>query len=310
MNGRISVVVPSCNGAATLPPLLDALDVQRRRSGIEVLAVDSGSTDGTRELLRRRADTLIDIEPAAFDHGMTRNLAVSAASGELVVLIVQDAVPADDGWLDALAAPFDRDERLAGAFARQVARPDASPVTRHYHGRWAGASAVARVTTIGGGPGEFRQLSPMARFERCIFDNVCSCIRKSVWQQHPFRATPIAEDVIWAKEVLLAGFSLAYVPDATVVHSHERSAVYELRRTRLLHRVLHEQFELRTIPTVTSLARSVASSIAVHARCEREAGAVVPSARALALAVAWPLGQFLGGNDSVAGRPLRRWKGI
>src|SRR5256885_445805 len=83
---------------------------------------------------------------------------------------------------------------------------------------------------------------------------------RSIWERPPFGSTPIAEDLEWAREVLLAGHRLAYVPRAVVVHSHDRSARYELARTYLLHRRLFELFQLRTIPDVPSLARAVAAS--------------------------------------------------
>jgi rhamnosyltransferase len=151
---------------------------------------------------------------------------------------------------------------------------------------------------------DFKDLSPLERVERCTFDNVCSCIRRAVWERHPFRETTIGEDVEWAREVLVAGHSLAYVPDAVVIHSHDRSARYEFLRTYALHRRLYELFGLRTIPTLPSLARAVASSLRTHRSVElEERRAMLPSSRAIALAVVWPLGQYLG---AVAAR--RDWK--
>src|SRR5262249_27611246 len=82
--------------------------------------------DGTLELLRGRVDRLVTIPAGAFDHGATRNLAVEQTQGDLVVLIVQDAVPESETWLKALTAPLRADAGLAGAFARQIPRSDAS----------------------------------------------------------------------------------------------------------------------------------------------------------------------------------------
>src|SRR6185436_9167074 len=106
----------------------------------------------------------------------------------------------------------------------------------------------------------------------------------------PFRPTPIAEDLEWALEVLLAGYKLAYVPDAPVWHSHERPAAYELQRTYLVHQRLQTLFGLSTVPTVGSLVRAVASSLPMHVRLA--AGDRPPRTRALlrgiALAMALP----------------------
>jgi rhamnosyltransferase len=305
----VSIVIPTCNGVATLPALFDAIASQQVDFPFEVLAVDSSSTDGTAALVRDRADRVVTVAGRTFDHGLTRNLGIEQAGGDLIVLTVQDALPTADSWLARLTAPFASDARLAGTFARQVPRPDASPVTRYYHSRWAASADAPRIAEVSGAA-EFDALGPVARFERCIFDNVCSCVRRSVWRQHPFRSTPIGEDVVWAKEVLLAGYRLAYVPGAAVRHSHDRSALYEFKRTYVLHRVLSREFQLRTIPTLPLLARSVATSLALHARCERRAGAAVPSARAMALALAWPLGQYCGGLSSARGWMPAKARGV
>jgi rhamnosyltransferase len=292
----ISIVVPTFNGASTLPALLDAIARQRIEHPFEVVAIDSGSTDGSVELLRAAGARLITIPAGTFNHGLTRNLGVEASAGELVVLIVQDAVPASDTWLTELTRPLALDSCLAGTFARQLPRPDAGALTRHYLARWFASSHSARTVAVTSA--ELDALPPLARLDRCTFDNVCACIRRSVWQQHPFRETPIGEDVEWARDVLLAGFRIAYVPDAAVVHSHERSASYEFDRTRVLHRRLYELFGVRTIPTPFHLARAIGSCIATHARCER-------TLRAMTLAVAWPLGQYLGARSAVRGRKVR-----
>ncbi len=155
-------------------------------------------------------------------------------------------------------------------------------------------------------------MSPAERHRVCAFDNVCSCVRLSVWRAHPFRATPIAEDLEWAREVLLAGHRLAYVPDAVVWHSHERTARYELQRTYLVHQRLQALFGLSTIPTAGSLVRAVAATLAAHVRVSidgnhRRARGL---ARATALAVALPLGQYLGARAAREGRELLKTEGI
>jgi rhamnosyltransferase len=297
----VSIVVPTHNGAATLPALLDAVAQQHVDFPFEVVAVDSGSTDGTLDLLRPRVDRVLEVDAGAFDHGLTRNLGIEHARGELIVLMVQDAVPASDTWLNDLTAPFGADPHLAGTFARQLPRPDASAIARHYLAQWAGSSTIPRLAVVTAD--EFARLEPMAKLACCTFDNVCSCIRRAVWTRHPFRSTAIAEDVEWARDVLLAGYHLAFVPEAAVFHSHDRSPRYELARTYQIHRRLYDLFGVRTIPTLPLLARAMASSLRLHWRCER-------SVRAMMLAVAWPLGQYLGARSAARDSTTRRSDGV
>ena len=303
---RFSVVIPTRNGAASLPALLDSIWSQRTTGLVEIIAVDSGSSDGTLDILARKAITVLEIPLAAFDHGGTRNLAIVKTRGEFIVLLVQDARLADEHCLEALARPFATDAKLAGTFARQVTRPSASALTRHYHAQWSASAMEGRRAELGDGLDGLDHMSPAERLALCTFDNVASCIRRSVWEQYPFKTTPIAEDLEWAREVLLRGYSLAFVPDAVVEHSHERSAGYEYARTRLLHARLYDLFGIQTIPSLPSLALAIASSAARHMAVEWRQPGRWP--RAAGLAVAWPLGQYVGARRARRGdvRPRTR----
>ena len=290
-----------------LERLLDAIAGQEGGIVPEIVAIDSGSTDGTVELLRTRGAIVLQVDRHSFNHGISRNEALARASAELAVLIVQDAVPASRQWLRALIQPLLDDDRVAGSFARQQPWPDASCLTVHHLAQWRGAQLEPRVT----GPltpDAFAAMLPSDRHLACVFDNVCSCIRLSVWRQRPFRRTQIAEDLEWALEVMFQGFRIAYAPAAAVWHSHERSAAYELRRTYLVHQRLQSLFGLSTVPSIGALVRAVGSSVPLHVRVAAREGRGRPRAlaRAAALAVAWPLGQYLGARAAREGRELMR----
>jgi len=319
----VSVLMLTRNGRATLSRVLASLRSQSAPFQTEIVAVDSGSDDGTRELLTGAADRLVSLTADEFNHGTTRNLGVEACRGDYVVLLVQDAEPASDDWLARLVAPLASEDAahgpqagrgLAGTYGRQIPRAEASGVVRAYLARYAACSPVPRRQTIAGREA-FDALSPGARLDLCTFDNVCSCIRREVWKRHPFRPAAIAEDLAWAKDVLLDGYDVVYVPDAAVVHSHDRPASYELRRTYLVHQQLRRLFGLATVPTRRHLARSIAVSMAAHARWTMGApgGAarrLTAMPRALALAVAMPLGQYLGARSADAGREVMRVRGV
>ena len=307
----VSIIVPTLNGGATLRQLLAAIAEQTSDFDREILAVDSGSTDGTLGVLRDHGVTVFSVPPSAFNHGETRNAALARARGEVAILLVQDAVPAHRDWLTRLVAPLLEDHTLAGTFARQQPWPDASRLTVHYLARWVASQPIAR-TRAPLTSGEFEALLPAERHLACAFDNVCSCIRLSVWRAHPFRATPIAEDLEWAKEVLSAGHRLAYVPSAVVWHSHERRVKYEFHRTYRIHQRLQSLFGLSTVPTVFALVRAVCTTFPTHVRLavsepRRRTQALV---RAAGLSVALPLGQYLGARSAREGRELLHTKGI
>lgn len=319
----VSVLLLTRNGRSTLPRVLASLRSQSAPYPVEIVAVDSGSDDGTRELLANAVDRLVEIKPAEFNHGTTRNLGVEACRGDYIVLLVQDAEPASAHWLARLTAPLVSDEAetgthggrgLAGAYGRQVPRADAPGVVRAYLGRYAACSTAPRRQSVASREA-YDALPPAARLDLCTFDNVNACIRRTVWQRHPFQPAAIAEDLAWAKDVLLDGYDVAYVPEAAVVHSHERPASYELRRTYLVHQQLRRLFGLATVPTRKLLARSVAISLAAHVRWTLRgpggmSGRIAAMPRALALAVAMPLGQYLGARSADTGRELMRARGV
>ncbi len=305
----ISIIIPTVNGIETLADVFDAIAAQRIDHAVEVVAIDSGSTDGTLELLGERASTLIEIPREEFNHGTTRNLGIEASHGDLVVLLVQDAIPVSPDWLAKLIAPFES-EATAGTFAHQLPRPDASAVTRMNLARWIAGEKQARTISVDDAQ-TFTAMAPMDQFLASVFDNVCSCLRRSVWREHPFRETAIGEDLEWGREVLLAGHSLVYAPNSEVIHSHERSASYELKRTYLVHKRLYELFGVRTISTLPLLFRSIASTLSEHRRVIIEGDTTVgEQGRAHALGVVWPLGQYLGGLAGARGWRLLRARGI
>jgi rhamnosyltransferase len=307
----VSIVILTRNAGPRLDRLLDMIAIQQGGATREIVAVDSQSGDGTPERLRARGAMVISIPVEAFDHGETRNVALSAACAPLAVLIVQDAVPCSDRWLDALLKPLGDDEQVAGSFARQRPWPDASRITSHYLAHWRASSPEPRRV----GPvsrDAYDRMSPAERHDLCTFDNVCACIRRSVWERHPFTRTPIAEDLEWARDVLLDGHAIVFAPDAAVWHSHDRSVAYELQRTYLVHKRLHALFGLSTVPSAGALLRAVAVSLPSHVRlaAAEDREKLRRAVRAAGLALAFPLGQYLGAKSDRDGRELLRTRGV
>ncbi|MDO8667280.1 MAG: glycosyltransferase, partial [Gemmatimonadales bacterium] len=79
---RVTAIIPTRNGAATLPALLAALTRQQARGGLEIVAIDSASSDATRDLLAGAGATVLDLGGRPFGHGSARNRAAAAARGE------------------------------------------------------------------------------------------------------------------------------------------------------------------------------------------------------------------------------------
>ena len=202
-----SVVIPTFEAGPGFDELLKCLFSQRTNFGYEVLVIDSGSTDGTVEIAERYGASVHRIDPAEFDHGATRNLGASLTSGRYVAFLVQDALPVDDGWLAAMVDVLDADGTVAGVYGRQIPRRDSGPLTRALMRDWP-TSGRERREQFAGGPESYGALSPATRRSLAAFDNVNSCVRRSVWESLPFEQTHFGEDLRWGKAVVEAGYTL------------------------------------------------------------------------------------------------------
>jgi len=124
-----SIILLVKNGERYLEELLDSVFAQRDAGQFEVVAIDSGSGDRSKEILRKFPLQLHEIPPQEFNHGATRNLGAKLAcpDSQYLVYLTQDATPADASWLAHLIRPMQEDPEVGGVFSRHIPRPDAAP---------------------------------------------------------------------------------------------------------------------------------------------------------------------------------------
>lgn len=255
----VTVVVPTLNPGRELVELLDRLQAQEDAPSFEVFVIDSSSRDGTVSLLRERGVRHVVIPRKEFNHGLTRNLGVREARGEVVAFLSQDAMP-EPYWLARLLAAF-REPGMAGAYSRQIPRPKASPFVRHQLADWPAADPEPRHQEI---PrlDLFTELPLEERLARICFDNVSSAVLRSVALDIPFRDLSFGEDRDWAYRVLTTGYAIEYRPDSRVIHSHERSFFYQLRRTFMDHRLIRDLLTAGAPPTLADFRAALRNETA------------------------------------------------
>src|SRR5689334_15894188 len=127
----VSIVIPTYQGRYYLAQTLAAIRAQRYEGCIEIIAVDSGSTDDSSSLFDQYRVSTISIPRECFGHGYVRNLGVQQARHPLIVFLSQDALPVGETWLETLVAPLN-DPRIAASYARQLPRDDATPLERFF----------------------------------------------------------------------------------------------------------------------------------------------------------------------------------
>jgi len=297
----VTLLIPTWNAGPEFPEILHCMRAQQLGCPFEILVIDSGSTDGTAEFLRGQPVRLIEIPNVEFNHGLTRNLGIREARGEIVVLATQDARPADDQWMQRLVDCF-ADPQVAGAYSRQLPRPDANPFIRDRLSSWVATAAAPRAQFVAN-PAEFAALPPLEKLARVAFDNVSSSVRRRIALDIPFRERRFGEDLDWGHRALLAGHRIIYEPRSCVIHSHNNSMWYELKRIYLDHQSLHRLFGVHTVPRWRDVASCTAGGglhllrvVADDPRLEL-AARLTWWARAIPFSFAQNIAQFLGARS-------------
>ncbi len=248
----ISLVIPTWNGGPLFHTVLEALAAQDIEGGFQLVVIDSGSSDGTREAAEAAGALVQSIEQSEFNHGGTRNRAIELSSGERICLLTQDARPMNAAYVRNLVRPFD-DDAIDGVYARQFPRADCDPLLAERLRRWSATRETPEIKSLV--PGDalasiaaYDRLPPLERYLSSVFDNVASAVRRSTWQRLNFPMRPFGEDVAWGRQILRAGGTLAFEPTAEVEHSHRIKMFREFKRIYCDHKNLFELFELRNVP--------------------------------------------------------------
>jgi rhamnosyltransferase len=297
---KVSIVIPTKNGGALFREVLAGIKNQEFCGNIEIIVVDSGSVDDTITCAQSYGAHVVSVPPETFNHGNTRNKGVEISSGEIVVLMTQDAVPGDSLLIHNLVIAF-HDQKVAGAYARQLPREDADIFTKRNLNNWLTGRTDSETRQITDW-NLYKNMNPITQYMFCNFDNVCSALRRSVWENIPFPKSDFGEDIAWCKTVLEAGWKITYQSSAIVVHSHDRSFIYEFKRTYMCHRKLYEMFKLQTIPTPKYVFVSVFNAIykdwLYAVKSERNYLKLLTLIiKAVPLSIASVLGQYMGARD-------------
>ena len=251
---KASVIIPLKNGGECFRLVLDKTLTQNTPWPFEVLVIDSGSSDGGDLYALEKGCRVERVSPDSFGHGKTRNLGGTLTTGEFLVFITHDACPADEAWLKELVTAADSAPDVAGAFGRHVAYPEASAVVAR--------ELIEHFAGFGDSAGRVR-MEDQKRYAEDVgyrqflhfFSNNNSCLRRSVWERIPFPDVDFAEDQIWAKTVIEAGYAKAYAPQAVVYHSHDFGIKETAQRAYDESRALHRLFGYVLVPSLRRMVR-------------------------------------------------------
>jgi rhamnosyltransferase len=217
----VSVIIPVHRGEAYLPALLASI----RRQSLECDELWLVVTDSNAEieaLARSAGARHRSIDRTRFDHAGTRSEAAATASGEVLVFLTQDVLPAHDTTLETLVDALVADAKIGAAYGRQI--PDD------------GARPVAKIKRLFNYPDESHTKSSddRARFglRTPFISNAFAAYRRAALEEIGFfgRRELICEDFCAGAALLSRGWSIRYEAGAVVHHTHHFSLVQEFKR--------------------------------------------------------------------------------
>jgi glycosyltransferase involved in cell wall biosynthesis len=222
----VSVVIPVRNGAPEIRECIETILAQAAPPR-EIIAIDSGSTDETPDIIGEYPRvTLVKIPQEEFNHGETRNLGARLSSSRFVAMTVQDARPVTNTWIAALMSGV-TDDKVAGVCGAQVVphERDKNPV------EWFRPQSRPEISRYQfENSADFLALPSAEKRRVCSWDNVTALYRRDVLLEVPFQKTTFAEDVLWARDAIMAGWALAYNPKARVFHYHDETEEFAFKR--------------------------------------------------------------------------------
>lgn len=216
----VSAVVPTLNPGGHAARLRDAI-LRQTLQPVDVIILDSESEDASVAVFREAGFQVERVERATFNHGRVRNRGAALAQGDIIIYLSQDAEPADPHCFERLVAPIALNAADA-AFARQLPRPDATPLEHFARSR--NYPPTGRIVQAA----DVSSMGLMAYF----FSDACSAVRRRTLLELGGLPDHVVtnEDMLFAARLLGSGGRVAYVADALVLHSHRLGPVATLRR--------------------------------------------------------------------------------
>jgi rhamnosyltransferase len=198
----VSVVMRSFNEAWAIHDTICQVFAQDFPGQIELIVIDSGSSDGSVEIIKKSAATLIQIPLGSYVPGVVLNQGAAAASHDWIIYLNADATPVGENWLSALLAPCLVTPNFGAAFSRQIPRPDCKAVFAADYDRC------------------FGPMRESVKWEH-FFSMVSSITHRSVLAKYPIREDlQYAEDDEWTRRLRASGLEIPYSVDSVVMHSH------------------------------------------------------------------------------------------
>jgi len=212
MTYQASIVIRCCNEEKYIGRLLFGI-MQQTIQDIQLIVVDSGSTDATLSIASRFPVKIVSIKPEDFSFGRSLNAGCQAADSEIIIIASAHVYPVYKSWLDCLLAPFS-DSDVALVYGKQRGNE-----TTQFSER----QVFAKLYPDKSNP---NKVHPFC-------NNANASIRRKVWRRLPYNEDLTGlEDIDWTKRAMQLGLKVVYDAGAEVIHVHNETPLQVYNRYR------------------------------------------------------------------------------
>jgi len=246
-----SIVIRAYNEEKHIGRLLEGIKHQTLKD-VEIILVDSGSTDETISVAESFGARIVRIHPEDFTFGRSLNLGVCAATREFIVIASAHVYPVYPDWLESLLIPFE-DESVALTYGKQRTPDSAKFSEGQIFYQWYPDVSQPKQATA-------------------FCNNANAAIRKSLWEKNPYDESLTGlEDLAWAKWAKEQGFAISYVAEAEIIHAHNetpRGIFNRYRREAMAFKHIHPEAHFNLYDFFRLITTNILSDL-WHAARER-----------------------------------------
>jgi rhamnosyltransferase len=220
-----SIIIRTYNEERHIGRLIDGIERQEVPHGteIEIIVVDSGSTDATLSIASNREVKIVHIRKEEFSFGRALNIGCAEAKGELLLFASAHVYPLYTDWIAKMTAPFLGSEQVGLVYGRQTGNEQTRFSEQQIFFKWFPRNS------------NYNQQTPFCNNANCA-------IRRSQWLVQPFDEDITGlEDLDWANKMLSKKYKIVYEAGAVIAHIHEETPA------KIKNRYMREAIALKLI---------------------------------------------------------------
>lgn len=239
-----SIIIRAYNEEKHIGRLLEGIRHQTLKD-VEIILVDSGSTDSTVDIAENRGAHVVRIPPEEFTFGRSLNYGIREATSEFIVIASAHVYPVYPDWLAALLHPL-LDRKVALSYGKQRAHFSAKFSEKQIFHQW------------------YPELGKLHQ-ETAFCNNANAAIRRSLWEKNPYDEMLTGlEDLAWAKWAKDHGHQISYVSEAEVIHVHQetpRGVFNRYRREAMAYKHIYPESHFSLYDFVRLSASNISSDL-------------------------------------------------